>query len=381
MDIAASATRGAASTSPEGEPHLLRARLARVKGQRLLFSATRKAIYGLNESAADIWYWLEQGAGTAEAERQLTEGGLDPLTAKRHVRDAVDEWRRLGLLLPHRAALLLKDCLVSRSLAMPDVRVRLSCSRAHAEAVMAPLRHLEAPADAADVDLELIEDGSQLHLFRNGAWLSACSPEEAPPALRAQLLAEVLDHGCYELALHAASMAVGDRLLLLCGPPGAGKTTLSLGLARAGFGYCSDDVTLLDASALCTAVALAPAVKRGAWRLLRPSCPGLAGVPIFRRPDGRQVRYPVPGRVERSRPRCAAWIVLLDRRPGERARLQSADPVAVMRCLLADAFARERHLTDTAFDALVRAVEGAEIGRLVYDGLEGAVRALRDWCR
>lgn len=381
MDIAACERPVAAPVPSRDPPRLLRARLATIKGRNLLFSSSRKAIYGLNVSAADIWGWLEQGASAAEAGRRLEERGLDPLTAETLVRGALAEWERLGLIVPRQDTASPADGAVSRVLSLAGVRLRVSCSPAHAGTLMATLRHLEASAGAADIHLEVIEGDSRLHLLRNGEWLAACLPEEAPPVLRAQLLAEALDHSRYELALHAASMLVGDRLLLLCGPPGAGKTTLSLGLAHAGFGYCADDVTLLDASALCTGLPLAPSVKHGSWSVLERSHAGLADAPIFRRPDGTQVRYPVPDRVVRTRPTRVGWIVLLHRRPGESARLVGVDPVEALQGILADAYARQRHLTDPAFDALVTTIERARIRRLVYAGLEEAVDALREWCR
>lgn len=44
---------------------------------------------------------------------------------------------------------------------------------------------------------------------------------------------------------HAAAVAIGDRIVLLAGRPGAGKTTVALHLARRGARLCAGDRTLL----------------------------------------------------------------------------------------------------------------------------------------
>lgn len=48
------------------------------------------------------------------------------------------------------------------------------------------------------------------------------------------------------VTLHAAAIACRGRLVLLAGESGAGKTTLTLGLLRAGWTYLSDDVAPID---------------------------------------------------------------------------------------------------------------------------------------
>lgn len=47
--------------------------------------------------------------------------------------------------------------------------------------------------------------------------------------------------------LHAAGLARGERALLITGASGAGKTTLTLALLRAGYGFLADDTVLLSA--------------------------------------------------------------------------------------------------------------------------------------
>lgn len=64
------------------------------------------------------------------------------------------------------------------------------------------------------------------------------------------------------LHLHASAVALSGRAVLIMGPPGAGKSTLSLVLMAMGAGLVSDDQTLLrvqDGQLLADA----PAALRG----------------------------------------------------------------------------------------------------------------------
>ncbi|TGR91723.1 aldolase, partial [bacterium M00.F.Ca.ET.191.01.1.1] len=94
-------------------------------------------------------------------------------------------------------------------------------------------RHLEVQRETADILLQMVEQGGRVHLFRNGDWVLSCSPDELPVMLKGQLLTEVLDHGAYELAVHAAALVRNKRMVLVCGNPGAGKTTLTMALVHA----------------------------------------------------------------------------------------------------------------------------------------------------
>lgn len=52
-------------------------------------------------------------------------------------------------------------------------------------------------------------------------------------------------HALSSETLHATSVAIGGRAVLLCGPSGSGKSDLALRLLDRGFSLVSDDQTLL----------------------------------------------------------------------------------------------------------------------------------------
>jgi hypothetical protein len=241
--------------------------------------------------------------------------------------------------------------------------------------------HLDAAGDRPDVMLDVVGDGKRFHLFRDGARLSSCCGEEIATVVKAQILDEVLERGTYALALHAAALVRDGRMLLLCGHPGAGKTTLALALAQAGFRFAGDDLALLDSEGQVTGIPFSPAVKAGAWKLVAGYRPDILDAPIFRRPDGMRLRYPPPLGLAPAGPHPVGWLVLLDRRPGSNVALVPFDLPNAVRWILQDAYTRDRRLATAGFKALGRSLAGAGYYRLTYAGLDDAVQSLERICR
>uniref|UniRef100_UPI002FE2D547 PqqD family peptide modification chaperone n=1 Tax=Sinorhizobium chiapasense TaxID=501572 RepID=UPI002FE2D547 len=355
------------------------ARLVRIRGQNVLFSASQHAIFTLNDTAAYIWRLLEQGKPTEGVER----AGVDARDAHGQVEAAIEDWQRLGLIRPRISPLdISAQEHVSQMLSVAGRRMRILYPIAHALPTMAIFRHLEVGDAAPDTVFHLAEHGDRLHLFRNGEWLLASAPDQMATLLKGEMLSDVLGAGRYELALHAAALLKNERLVLLCGEPGAGKTTLTMALAHAGFGFASDDVTLLSADGRCIGLPFAPAVKSGAWPLLTDRFPDLDVAPIFRRPDNRRVRYLVPKAVASLT--AQSWpvgaVVLLHRDRAARPGLDKIDPVDVLRGLLGGAFAPGGELGDTGFDVLAGVIGSVKAYRLTYSGLDEAVKLIGRAC-
>ena len=113
---------------------------------------------------------------------------------------------------------------------------------------------------AAD-PLRLLTDGHDSFLLLDNQLVGTCSPRDrricvwAPQPLERHpdiigqmivlpLLLETLREYGF-VSLHAAALAHGDRAVLFPAETGAGKTTLTLALLRAGFRLLSDDCPLL----------------------------------------------------------------------------------------------------------------------------------------
>lgn len=362
---------------------VIQGRLVRVRGQNILFSPSRQAIFAVNDTAADIWLSLEEGMPPQAISVEMARSGVDRFEANRHVEAALGDWQRLNLIracAPLSTSSTQKP--VSQVVAVAGLNIRIVYPAACAFPAITVFRHLEVQRETADVLLEVGHSG-RVHLLRDGEWVWSCSLDELPVMLKGQLLTEVLDHGAYELALHAAALFRNERMVLLCGNPGAGKTTLTLALIHAGFGFAADDVTLLDPGGHGIGLPFAPAVKVGAWSLLADYCPDLDAAPVCRRPDRRRVRFAVPKAFVPLplAPLPIGCVVLLRRGRDSKACLEPVDPANALRGLLNGALAPGGELSGTAFEALTQLIGSTETYCLTYSRLDDAVQLISKACR
>ncbi|MER8576111.1 PqqD family peptide modification chaperone [Mesorhizobium sp. M1409] len=355
-------------------------RLVRVRGQNILFSPSRQAIFAVNDTAAEIWRSLEGGMPLDAISGEMARAGVDRLEANRHVEAALRDWQRLSLIRPQAPLSASAQETVSQVVAIAGLNMRIVYPAACAFPAIATFRHLEVRSETADVLLQPVEHEGQVHLFRDDDWVLSCSPDELPVMLKGQLLIEVLDRGAYELALHAAALLRNERIVLLCGNPGAGKTTLTVALMHAGFGFASDDVTLLDSREHGVGLPFAPAVKAGAWPLLAEYYPDLDAIPVCRRPDGRRVRFAVPKEFVPRSPVPIGCVIQLRRSRDAKACLEPIEPASALRVLLNGASARGQELNGTAFDILTQVIGSAGTYCLTYSKLDDAVELITKAC-
>lgn len=360
----------------------LNALLAEIGQQHVLFSAARQEIYEVNDTAAQIWKALESGAAPGEIGRDLVARGTSAQEAQRLVEAALRDWEEQELIQPSLSSIQpLPDQADTQHIALSDIRLRLSYPAVCAADLRPLFRHLEAPETGDATRWDIAQTGGRSHFFREGAWVGGCASDETPAVLKGHLLNEVLSRATYDVAIHAATLLCGDRALLLFGAPGAGKTTLSLGLVQAGFGFGGDDVALVRAGGLCRPLPFASAVKDGSMPLLQDHIAGLGQLPVFRRPDGKQVRYVLPEAPLTGAEGAVGWIILLDWRAGSAAELHPVEAGEALQGVLADSFAQEGELTLSGFRTLARVLGDAQVYRLRYSGLEEAVALIGRMCR
>jgi len=368
------------------------ASFAVVDGRKLLFSEVRQEIYQLNDAAAYIWCRLEQGDQPSTIAAGLVDLGAPPETADDHVGRMLSDWRQLGLFIPASGDTAAVDA------STIDIRRQLI----HLAGLSIEIRHgsdalarLAAPAfihlqdlrsgtsgyRPADLSLSTRAEGDLVRIQAGRTEIGLYDLHGIVPALKAQLTADILAHADYSIAIHAASLTRHRRMLLLCGEPGVGKTTLALMLTHNGFGYAGDDIAFLSHSGRVRGVPFAASVKSGAWRLLSDIRRDLETLQIFRRCDNQDVRYvpPVTRPVIEALP--LGWMVLLRRQPRGAAVLTRMDRLAAMRTILAEATTPDRRLSAAAFGLLTEALAEAECFILTYADLDDAVRALQRACQ
>ena len=332
-----------------------RVRRLALGGRTALFCERRQQLFELNPTADAIW-------------RGETAG-----VPADYVAAAVDAWLDAGLVLPEAVA--------ARAQWRPDLELPLQIGGLAAtlavhgadpgvEAVFGQFRARPAPGA---LRLSLAAEAGRWFLLRDGEPLGRFAAERIVPEVKAVLteaLTGTVRGGAF--LLHAALLARDGRGLLLSGAPGAGKTTLTLALARRGFGYGGDDIVRVSAAGELAGVPFCPAVKAGGWALAG----GLDGVATHLRGDGQAVRYaPVAGFADGTVDGIG-WALTLDRQAGAAARIEPTAPMDMLAVLLAGAFSADHAARGATLAAFGAALAGARCGRLVYDDLDEAAAAV-----
>ena len=100
-----------------------------------------------------------------------------------------------------------------------------------------------------DVELRYhLRGGAQPVVRRDAAVLHADGPEDLVPMFEMDLYEQVVARAEPGWILHAAALEVDGKALVLCGPSGAGKTTLTLALAGRGLRLLTEEVVWIDRS-------------------------------------------------------------------------------------------------------------------------------------
>jgi hypothetical protein len=175
----------------------------------------------------------------------------------------------------------------------------------------------------------------------------------------------------YVVPVHAACVARRGRGILLCGPSGAGKTTLSYACARADFTFVSDDCTWLLPHLLERR-----AIGRSDTARFCPDAtrffPELDGFVERARPNG-ELSVEVPMRAFRSVKTAAhcsiRTLAFLDRSPGIQPSIEKIPADEALRLLLRD-HATYGSRVDDLHEKTIRRLVAGPVYRLRYDNLE-----------
>ncbi len=219
------------------------------------------------------------------------------------------------------------DAAMRLSLQAPEASIRTGyyklldttfCLRYHsttAEEILDPvLAHFEvgAPSDS-DVVLDIVEGDGGYIVLHDIAPIDHCPlPHMLAPAVKNAVRQLAVQNCDFFMEIHAGVLARGDQALLLPGAPGSGKTTLTAGLGKSGFGYLSDEVAILQTDSLkLRPVPLGLGIKDGAVDVLASRWPELRELPAHTREDRIRVRYAPPpsGNDLWDREFDARWII------------------------------------------------------------------------
>jgi hypothetical protein len=370
-------------------------------GQPLLFDEQRQELYAADRTAAFVLRCLQDGLDINAIEKKLAAAGSLSLSGARiAVRDALAQLKSTATgpaSIASAAHPLSGPTAFSPSsrresdspavgadlrIALAGTSVHLACTdRAVARRVLAAFAHLRHAEDGPPrirIDVQSTEGGYVL--FHHEPILRVSELEAITPALKAYLVQQVLARDDYRLAAHAAAVARGDRVLLLPGDAGTGKSTLAAALIARGFAFLGDDTVLLEDDLRVRGLPFALAVKAGAWDLLKPYHPSLFALPVDRRPDGRVVRYLRPGAIaDAALP--ARWMIFPNWDQAVGQGLQRLSRIEALKRFLPGCYASARRLGAADMAQLITWIEGIECYTLDSSDLAGAVRLIEQSCR
>ena len=365
----------------------------------VVYSGARGELHAFNTEATWIWCALEEGLARAQIAAAYTQAfGGSCEQALRCVEQQIGEWQAAGFLV---SAISPTDCSSSglvdagsapisstgreRSYALLTTTFSVRFATPEQEAWIHPvLSHLESTAPSGtDARFEILHDGGRHVVLEESVSVGECEAlDELAPLLKDRIRRRVINRHPYFMQLHAGAVADEKSCILLPGAPGSGKTTLTAGLVRAGYGSLSDEVALLDEDSFeVRAVPLSLTVKPGAVPVLSPDHPELSALPAHLREDGKIVRYlnppegSIPPDPARSYPVRA--LVFPSFRPAEPTSLRAIPKVVALQQLLSECLSMPRALDPDRAAGLVRWIRQVDCFELRSRSLEEAVACVR----
>ncbi len=283
-----------------------------VEGGGVLFDAAEGRLYALNPAAGLTWLCMTGRLSQNESMLALAKAfDVDRTIAAEWFRISMDTFQDFGLLetagstkLPSpRTQEASSKAATPGAWQGPSVHYRLFHHNLRVSAPPGPMAAVESllaalrsdPADWKEdgcprIEIDIVAHGDRWDIVVGGRLEATCQTASIAAEVEQLLVQTVVPATPHLLTLHAAALQRDGRTLLLAGLSGAGKTTLSLALARAGWSFGSDEIVLLGRDRDPRPLPLPPCIKRGAFPLIEGWFPELRGAPEHER-YGHIVKY------------------------------------------------------------------------------------------
>jgi len=339
----------------------------------IVFSEGTQEIYELNASATYIWCLLDEGKTPAQVTRGLEEMlGCPTSRAQEILQEAFTDWSERGFFASTprlrkapsnnkvRPSSNLKSIAKQLSKAVVqhfedsdpgivrcyrsfDTLSRVSYPDAVIERWVHPvMAHLEIPCGRTGrgtQDIRVVKQKDGFVIERNGRPATRCKAEnEVAPLVQYYVHFEGIIRRGWSVAFHAAAVSDGERILVLPGDAGSGKSSLTAALLSRGYGYLTDDLLLMQQDLTIEGVPFCLCVKESGVPVIEKYFPAVTSLPKHLRSDKKTVRYlPVPitkndSSQNRLRP---TWIVFPRHQVGAGTSLEPITRSEAIRRLLA----------------------------------------------
>ena len=117
-----------------------------------------------------------------------------------------------------------------------------------------------------DIEIDIVANGNRWDIVVGGQLEATCEARSIAAEVERLLVQRALPGDPSSLDADAAALQRGGRAWLLTGLSGAGKTTLSLALARAGWRFGSDEIVLSGGTRIYERCHCPPASRRIPFR-------------------------------------------------------------------------------------------------------------------
>ena len=244
------------------------------------------------------------------------------------------------------------------------------------------LAHLAIGSEASarySIDLAAVEGG--FGVWRDGHGIArTASRDGALYALRREVLAVGCDRE-WLVALHAAAVSDGKQSVVLAGPGGAGKSTLTAVLLKSGLVYLSDDVVPLEReSRTAVPVSVSLNLKPGSLPVLERYYPGIGALPGYSE-GGETVHFLPPPGFAGNPPRGnypVKHLVFPNYEAGARTEIRAIGGVEALRRLIDGESLLRRPWSAEAVGELVGWIASVGAYTLIYENLEEAAACVRN---
>lgn len=322
---------------------------ALVDGRPVMFSEDDQKLFEFNDVAAFIWCSMQNAVPLETIASQLVDHGLGPTEARESLQNALSQWLGAGLIVPHIHA---PDFAFSTMVGQRSIEVRASDAL-----TLDRLRSLFVATTAPKADAEAIfmvhRAGNTFIVVHEGRKALSCAMTELAPTFKAHIIERLLISDPRNIVFHAAAVTSGECGLLISAPPGTGKSTLTMHLLNAGFGYATDDIVIIDPDGAIQGAPFAPTLKSTAWPLVSSFRPDVNGVAVHDRPDGQVVRYLSVEADVRQSAILVNWIVFLERASDcKTPTLTELSEIETIKQIVSASFATHGKLTSEGFRTL-----------------------------